>query len=222
MLVFRFEVGSDSPTTGIVVLLAVANLLAKIDRPLTLKSGISNVMFAFFNGESFDYLGSSSMVYNMMNSTFPPSEDTKEAEVNDIENEPDIQDEKVVWPKINLNSLKMVLELDQLYQSESQLYAHVDTKFSSDDLLDKLKKYARKHDVNIKQATTQGRGLPPASLQSILKKRREVPGIMVSNFDQKFSNNYYHGPYDNFSLLSIYNASKGEEQKLVEDLAKGK
>ena len=72
---FRYEVGSDSPTTGIVVLLAVAKLLANIkESKLIFKSGISNIMFAFLNGESFDYIGSSNMVYNMMNSSFPCTE----------------------------------------------------------------------------------------------------------------------------------------------------
>ena len=30
-----------------------------------------NVMFTFFNGESFDYIGSSRMMYDMQNNKFP-------------------------------------------------------------------------------------------------------------------------------------------------------
>ena len=85
-----------------------------------------------------------------------------------------------------------------------------------------MKDIARKHNVAFGNVTKKERGLPPASLQSILKKKRDVPGILISNFDEKYSNKYYHGPYDRFSTLNEYDPSKGENQKIVEDLSRGK
>ena len=90
---FRFEIGSDSPTTGIVVLLAVAKLLSEIE--ISFKAGISNVMFAFLNGESFDYIGSSNMVYSMVNGTFPPVHDIS-TEIDDSENKNDTNEKENV------------------------------------------------------------------------------------------------------------------------------
>ena len=218
----RYEVGSDSPTTGIVVLLAVAKLLANIkESKLIFKSGISNIMFAFLNGESFDYIGSSNMVYNMMNSSFPSNVILSDGKVQDTANK---EEDQLDWPKIGLESLKFVIELDQLSFKEPgpQLYAHVDTEFDRNDLVTNLKDIARKHNVTFGNVTKKERGLPPASLQSILKKKRDVPGILISNFDEQYSNKYYHGPYDRFSTLNEYDPSKGENQKIVEDLSSGK
>ena len=109
---FRYEVGSDSPTTGIVVLLAVAKLLANIkESKLIFKSGISNIMFAFLNGEAFDYIGSSNMVYNMMNSSFPSNAILSDGKVQDTASK---EEDQLDWPKIGLESIKFVIELDQL------------------------------------------------------------------------------------------------------------
>ena len=215
--------GSDSPTTGIVVLIAVAKMLANVDQKIPFKSGISNIMFAFLNGESFDYIGSSNMVYNMMNSTFPPLIDTKTTDINDDEssNTTNENNDKLTWPKIKLQSLKFVLELDQLHAKNSLLHTHVDKEFNRNDLLNNFINVARNHEVSIKNATDKERGLPPASLQTILKERRDVPGILLSNFDQNYSNKYYHGPYDNFTLLDIYDWNKGVEQDIVKTLSKG-
>ena len=199
-------------------------MLSEINQTVQFKAGISNVMFAFLNGESFDYIGSSNMVYRMVNGTFPPSTESSN-EIDDSATKNDtIEKEDMNWPKISLDSLNMVLELGQLHSisnNDSPLFAHVHTKFTRYDLIDELKKDAV-DGVTINRATNINRGLPPASLQSILKKKEDVPGILISNFDQQYSNNYFHGPYDNFSLLNIYDYSKGVDQKIVQDLSKGK
>ena len=206
------------------VLLAVANMLSK-SRESDFKRGISNVMFAFLNGESFDYIGSSNMVYNMKNSAFPSSDEAKgtaKVEDNGNRNASDANITNASWPKIDLDSLKFVIELGQLNSENSELYAHVDTAFDDADLMENLKTTALNNDVKIREASNKNRGLPPASLQSILKEKRSVPGILVSNFDQQYSNSYYHSPYDNFTLLNNYDYSKGENQPIVQHLAKGK
>ena len=220
---FRFEIGSDSPATGIVVLLAAAKMLADVDQSISFKSGVSNIMFAFLNGESFEYIGSSKMVYDMINSTFPPNTNNDKTEVSESEsvNKTAENKEALTWPRINLRSLKFVLELGQLQvKSSSPLYAHMDTKFNRLDLFDNLSLIAKKHFVQINEADNLERGLPPASLQTILKERRGVPGIFLSNFNQQYSNKYYHSPYDNFTLLKVYDGNKDKE--IVEELAKGK
>jgi len=219
----RYEIGSDSPTTGIVVLLAVAKLLSDVSKTAQLKDGISNVMFAFLNGESFDYIGSSNMVYNMKNGSFPQLEIVQGSEKVNGSDDGKVSDEntgKNLWPKMDLNSLRFVLELGQLNSKVSELFAHVDTKFTNNELIDDLKTAATKYDLTIKEATDKTRGLPPASLQSILKEKRNVPGIVISNFDQQYSNSFYHSPYDNFTLLENYDYNKGVNQPIVVHLAK--
>ena len=52
-----------------------------------------------------------------------------------------------------------------------------------------------------------------------MKEERAIPGIVVSNYDTKFSGQYYHSIYDNYTRLG-YKYSDGTEQKMFKDLAK--
>ena len=220
---FRYEIGSDSPTTGIVVLLAAANMLSSVKA--NFKDGISNIMFAFLNGESFDYIGSSNMVYNMQKGEFPQSNSvggTAKDNNTDGDNITDKKAEMKTWPKMDLSAINFVLELGQLNSQNSKLYTHVDSQFKNNELVDRLKEAAQNHGIDVNESSSSSRGLPPASLQSILKEKRDVPGILLSNFDQQYSNQFYHSPYDNFTLLNNYDYAKGENQPVVEHLAKGK
>ena len=51
-------------------------------------------MFAFLNGESFDYIGSSNMVYNMKNGSFPQLEIVQGSGNVNSSGEEKISDEK--------------------------------------------------------------------------------------------------------------------------------
>ena len=181
-------------------------------------------MFAFLNGESFDYIGSSNMVYNMKNGSFPQLEIVQGSRKVNSSDDEKISDEKTgkyVWPKMDLNSLRFVLELGQLNSKISELFAHVDTQFTDNELMQDLRTAAAKKSLTIKEATDKNRGLPPASLQSILKEKRNVPGILIPNYDQQYSNSFYHSPYDNFTLLKDYDYKKGANQPIVNHLATG-
>ena len=180
-------------------------------------------MFAFLNGESFDYIGSSNMVYNMQKGEFPQSnsvEGTAKDNDTDGDNITDKKGEMKTWPKMDLSAINFVLELGQLNSQNSKLYTHVDSQFKNNELVDRLKEAAQNHGIDVKESSSSSRGLPPASLQSILKEKRDVPGILLSNFDQQYSNQFYHSPYDNFTLLNNYDYAKGENQPVVKHLAK--
>ena len=207
------------------VLLAVASMLSDISKETKFKPGVSNVLYAFLNGESFDYIGSSKFVYDMLESKFPPSSN----DTNDITDATKIESanisedkDSLIWPRINLPSLKFVLELGQLNTQGSELYTHVDTHFDKDDwpLVDNLIHSAERYSVNIKNSSNTQRGLPPSSIQSILKERN-VTGIFLSNFDSDYINTYYHGPYDNFTLMGVYNKENGPDQPIVKKLSNG-
>lgn len=44
--------------------------------------------------------------------------------------------------------------------------------------------------------------LPPASLQSMLKKDLGIPGILISNHKKAFVNPYYNTEWDTFQTIS--------------------
>jgi hypothetical protein len=50
--------------------------------------------------------------------------------------------------------------------------------------------------------------LPPASLQSFLKKDLTIPGLFISNHKNAFANQFYNSEWDTFQTISSYKLSK--------------
>ncbi|GMR52503.1 hypothetical protein PMAYCL1PPCAC_22698, partial [Pristionchus mayeri] len=55
--------------------------------------------------------------------------------------------------------------------------------------------------------------LPPSSLHSILKRRRQTPSVLVTSFDEQYSNLRFHSVYDRLT------GGKEEEEKVKKSLA---
>lgn len=58
------SVGADTAITGLISLVAVAEMLNKVKNDLN-TTEVSNVFLVLFNGEAYDYIGSSRMAYDM-------------------------------------------------------------------------------------------------------------------------------------------------------------
>lgn len=178
--------GADSTVTGLVALLAIAEVLSKFKDSYKNK----NVMFVLFNGESFDYIGSSKMVYEMEQKRFPTPLDES------VLNQPAL---------IHLNSIGHFIELSQL--SGKQLFVHSDvgtrenaTVNTEIDKIIKSLETTGKAKIRVKPSKVST--LPPASLQSFLHKNRQIAGVVLSNYDDKFKNKNYNSMFDVGSTIS--------------------
>lgn len=58
------------------------------------------------------------------------------------------------------------------------------------------------------EATEKTMPLPPASLQSVLKKDLSVPAILVSNHERAFVNKYYNSEWDTFQSIDSADLSR--------------
>lgn len=58
-------IGADTAITSLITLVAVAEMLNKVKSKLHNPGNVENVFLVLFNGEAFDYIGSSRMVYDM-------------------------------------------------------------------------------------------------------------------------------------------------------------
>ena len=98
------EVGFDSPTSGLVTLLAVANLVSQTmrEKQLEYKEGLENIWFLLLNGESFDFSGSSRLLYDMKNNQFPHKMNLTEIY------------SKRAQPQLSLENIRAIVELGQL------------------------------------------------------------------------------------------------------------
>jgi len=198
----QVEVGFETPVTGIVTLLTTAHLVSQAMKTLSYKAGVENVLFLLIHGESFDYIGSSRLVYDMENQAFPFNKSKAEQAETYYSN-----GTQSLFTKPNI---KTFIELGQLSNSqESNVYMH--SMNNPKEVVDALR--ANKGSLS----TMAVNGIPPASVQSFLKQSA-IPSVVLTNFENEFSNTMYHSIYDSADFHQ-YDYALGEDQKVVRHLA---
>lgn len=195
--------GAASPVTGIVTLMATAQLLKKM---LPMEEGYTkygkrkfnfvklfgtlctlilekNILFFLLNGETYDYMGSQRLLYDMEASIFPTNiEDSHDSSLLSIRPE----------------NISLFIELSQLSHKEA-VYAHVlENTVEIASFIDKLK-------TNTKTAVFKPLVgvLPPASLQTFLKSYPNISGLVLADHQEAYLNNFYNSIYDNASNIQF-------------------
>jgi len=213
----RVEIGFDSPVTGIATLLSAAKLLKKAfvdEAGSEFLPGIDNVLFMFLHGESFDYIGSSRLAYDMEGGAFPYNITDNETSKKYFENG--------TQPNLSFEHIHSIIEIGQVSNKmSSQMYFHTDKETADNtvtkEIIAKMKAAGLEEQVTMFPSGKNT--LPPASAQSFLKQRREIPTVMVTNYDAGYKNSLYHSIYDN-AETNKYNFSSGENQAVVQHIAK--
>nr|XP_033507091.1 nicastrin [Epinephelus lanceolatus] len=198
---FFFEVapGVESGVSGFVTLLAAAHAL----RNATQEAPPNRTIFyTFFQGETFDYIGSSRMVYDMENKNFA----------------------------VDLDNVHSVLEIGQVgLRADSRLWLHSDPvsrKNSSVNdevrtLIENLHLAATGLNVSLNEPGFS-QPLPPSSFQRFLRAR-PIPGIVIEDHQSAFTNRFYESMYDNAEYLNVSypsNLSPEEQLEFLTDTAK--
>ncbi|XP_035994479.1 nicastrin [Fundulus heteroclitus] len=191
--------GAESAASGLVTLLAAAHAL----RNATQEAQLSRTIFyTFFHGETFDYIGSSRMVYDMEKNQFP----------------------------IDLDNVHSVLEIGQVgLFSSSKVWLHTDpvsrrngsVEEEVKKLVSNLQTAAKGLNVSVEEpGVTQP--LPPSSLQRFLRAR-PFPGVVIQDYSSSFANMYYQSMFDNADSLKMSyppNLTPEEQLNYVTDTAK--
>ena len=195
--------GADSALTSVITLLSVADTLTKLKSELKNKTKDRNVLFALFDGEAFDYIGSSRVLYDMKANMFPvdPSGPIDLAQIRSEHFSHFIELSQLashnnnetheLWIHKNIGSQK-VYEISRL---EDILIASVDSKT-----------------LNISKIS-EDKPLPPASLQTFLKSDGSMAGVVISNHRNEYSNKFYNSFYDDF-----INVNETDSQSLAKRL----
>ncbi|XP_047446095.1 nicastrin isoform X2 [Mugil cephalus] len=196
---FGLAPGAESSVAGFVSLLAAAHALrnavqeAKPNR---------NILYTFFQGETFDYIGSSRMVYDMQNNDFV----------------------------VDLDNVHSVLEVGQVGpKSDSKLWLHTDPVSRRNDsvneevkkLISNLQSAASGGNISVEEPGFS-QPLPPSSFQRFLLAR-QIPGVVIENHQRNFTNRYYESMYDNQEYLNLSyppNLTPEEQLDFVTDTAK--
>ncbi|KAK2156905.1 hypothetical protein LSH36_202g04004 [Paralvinella palmiformis] len=198
--------GAYTTVAGFVTLLAAAQALGSVKESIDPVRD-KPIMFAFFQGESFDYMGSIRMLYDMEHGPFP-------TEV--------IKDSDGPHP-IKPGHIGYFLEVGQV-ASLSGLYSHSDPRSNQNDTVksgvnkmeDLLEKFGKDLNISIKSASDD-LPLPPSSLQTFLKKIN-ISGVVLTDHERKFENQFYNSYLDLYSNIN-YTATTKDNQTEVTALA---
>ncbi|XP_069565046.1 LOW QUALITY PROTEIN: nicastrin [Brachyistius frenatus] len=198
---FFFDVapGAESGVSGFVTLLAAAHALRNATQEAPPNR---TILYTFFQGETFDYIGSSRMVYDMDNSQFA----------------------------VDLDNIHSVLEVGQVgVRPDSTLWLHSDPVSRRND---SINEEVRKLISNLQSAATDlnmsvaepgvSQPLPPSSFQRFLRAR-PIPGVVIENHRFNFTNRYYESMYDNAEYLNVsypLNLTPEEQLDFITDTAK--
>lgn len=193
-----FEMTSYAPgansITGFVSLLAVAHALGNLTK--SVKESMSyDVVFVLFDGESFDNMGSVRMVYDMSKNSFPFAK----------------KESKWQPENINISRIKYVIEIGQVGLMKNDLaiihYDPISVRNSNistgvRNIVSALKSAGASTSMNFKNQT-EGVGLVPSSFQSILRAGN-VSGVVITDFDEKYKNNYFNSRFDTPDKLGVH------------------
>lgn len=195
--------GADTAITGMATLIAITEILNRdeVKDDIANAQAIDNIVLVLLNGESFDYIGSSRMVYDMMNQKFPFP----------------LSDNPSQSPLLSLEHIKYWIELGSLADNnDPTVYLHSDPLSTKDTFVDdqvsKVADALIKNRGNLQlERVDKSIPLPPASLQSFLKKDQSIPGLLITNHKESFSNKFYNNEWDTYRSI--------DSETLVQHLA---
>ena len=170
----QVETGFDSPSSGIVTLLAVANIVTQKMKTLSFTGGIRNILFFLIHGESFDFIGSTRLVHDMSQDSFPfniSAEEVREKFPNGSQ------------LPFHLSSIHSVVEVGQVAGQGEDTSLHLHTRNSPAAVTAAL--LANKGQLRVSEAADS---LPPTSAVSFLAARPDIPSVVVTNYRDQFTN----------------------------------
>ncbi|XP_077086613.1 nicastrin [Siphateles boraxobius] len=183
---------AEGTVSGIVTLLAAVHAL----QPVTQQAPPPrNIFFTFFQGEAFDYIGSSKMVYDMERKEFV----------------------------IDLDNVHSMLEIGQVgLRSGRELWMHSDpvslTNSSVKDEVSVMMKSMQSVAAGLNLSLDEPpvtQPLPPSSLQRFLRVR-PIPGLVLADHRTSFINRYYESVYDDAENLNVsYPPNLSPDEQLV-------
>ncbi|XP_065320193.1 nicastrin-like isoform X2 [Gordionus sp. m RMFG-2023] len=195
---------AESSALSIITLLLVAEALDRTNNEYFSKAENANasldknVMFVFFNGEAYDYLGSTKLIHDMnIRHEFPQKLNS------DIINQSAI---------INTSHISHIIEIGQVgLASHSNYYIHTDPlSRNKHQVVDKEIKhmfelFSKSHaKISVKPVNDSNQPLPPSSLQNFLKSDDSIPGIYVADHLNEFANQFYHSILDDLNYVGSF------------------
>lgn len=145
-----------------------------LNRLLPRNTSPTNVLFMFFNGESYDYIGSQRLVYDLEKGLFP---------ANVTQTRP-----------IAMEDIKLLIDIGSLDNPNGIAVYRYNTFPLADQLAKLFKKYIDRGNFEINSHDKFTKNLPPTSSQSFLRQNLTFPAVIL--YSDLNKNHFYHSVYD--------------------------
>eukprot|EP00879_Flechtneria_rotunda_P021871 GHRR01023066.1.p1 GENE.GHRR01023066.1~~GHRR01023066.1.p1 ORF type:complete len:604 (+),score=189.04 GHRR01023066.1:381-2192(+) len=179
--------GADASLSSLMVLLAALNILQGTNAAA---SYTKRVVFLALAGETWDYMGSRRLLYEASlgsNST----------------------------AGVDMSLIEQVIEVGQVGRLSgppdrlSKLHAHSQKGAGFGNTISMIAaltaaaaEEASVAQVDVQAAHASNPGIPPSSLMSFLRINPSIQGLVLTEFDQAFTNPYYASRFDNGSTIN--------------------
>jgi nicastrin len=197
-------IGAEAASSGVTTLLTAIQALAS-QRKKEVQLNIPyappaptkrQLVFGFWTGEDFGYIGSRSFVQDLVNfkCNSPVTGDQGRVRCSN----PWASD--YAFKNISFSRIYAMIDLQQLGQIEGgTVYVHrAPTSKNTDVLMATLNASASGLRVSVEPAFQPTFELPPSSLQSFLLANDSLPAIMLSDFKSNYRNPYFGSRWDNW------------------------
>lgn len=171
-------IGADSPLSGMIALLAAADALSKTTDS---KKWKKQLLFIVFTGEAWGYLGSRRFLSELSSGG------------SSVQG-------------LNSSLIDQILEVGSVGRAvENTFYAHGLESQVIAALQDAASSFVTENETKIemKLASTANPGIPPSSLMSFQHQNKSIAGVVLTEFDTSFSNQFYHSGFDIEGQINI-------------------
>ncbi|CAO2816400.1 unnamed protein product [Amaranthus hypochondriacus] len=181
--IFRDKsLGADSPLSGLVTLLAAADALSRSDY---LKNFKKQLVFLILTGEAWGFLGSRRFLREL-----------------------ELHSDYVAG--LNSTLVETVLEVGSIGKgfdgAVKSFFVHSSSESKAVhvtiDALQNAQVSLKSDGIKISAASVSNPGIPPSSLMSFLNKNPQTSGVVLEDFDTKFTNEFYHSHLDDISNIN--------------------
>lgn len=148
-----------------------------------------NVMFVIFNGESYDFIGSQRLVYDLKKGDAFPLRSSYSN-------------------PLKLENIMMMIDIGSLDSLTDLNFYHLKDTDMSKKFIDSVNYYKNKFNFSTQITTNLTNNIPPVSAQSFLRENITFPAFVLATAEPE--NKFYHSIYDDKANLNFtyHNTSK--------------
>lgn len=158
------------------------------------------LVFAWFTGEAYSYMGSRRLVHDLANYSCQDSSDSTEsseaASSCELPYMPSLAFRQLAWDKV-----VSVIGVGSL--AGSATYLHYDPNLAPSNLPSRLAEVSPALPTNTQLAAPVAGELPPSPVHSFLLQNPSLRACVLTDYESTFRDSFYHSQFDTAESMSF-------------------